>query len=66
MAQKVRTYGEIYAQKVTLEYHRSPKIMCCVLLRSNAIKNEWEKILRNIQQVAKLLAISPVFSLRKN
>ena len=63
---KCRRTAKSVQQKVTLEYHRSPKIMCCVLLRSNAIKNEGEKILRNIQQVAKLLALSPVFSLRKN
>ena len=30
--------GYSLAEKVTLEYHRNPKIMCCVLLTSNAIR----------------------------
>ena len=30
--------GYSLAEKVTLEYHSNPKIMCCVLLTSNAIR----------------------------
>ena len=34
---KCRRTTKWVPQKVTLEYHRNPKIMCCVLLMSNTI-----------------------------
>ena len=38
MAQKMQNYDEMSTTELSNEYHRTAKVMCCVLLTSNAIK----------------------------
>ena len=37
MAQKMQTYDEMSTTGISTEHHGNPRIMCCVLLTSNAI-----------------------------